>query len=139
MRARSQPQPAPDFDRYIEELRDSVRLAEERRHEQQAEAQRRKALIENPSTYLPAEFEHDMLDRIFFHHHGPGPAQMLIGGVTVTKHLASYTSNSGKSRDHTVTFSWETDGERHELDRESRFQHNRRNDQERNWGLPPRG
>lgn len=80
----------------------------------------------------------DKLDTLFFELAGPGSRTMTIAGREVTKHLLSYSSNSGKSTGYYVGFSWiGSDGElkRREgiLPSEA---HNRRNDSARNWGLP---
>ena len=62
---------------------------------------------------------------------------MMIGGIKVNKFLLRHESNSGRSHDWEVIFTWESkDGPPKSLKKESRFGNNRRNDAERNWGLP---
>jgi hypothetical protein len=63
---------------------------------------------------------------------------MEIGGTTVTKEVSRYSSNSGKSHDNEVILKWTgSDGTLHEeVLRHSSYQHNQRNDEDRNWGLP---
>jgi len=62
---------------------------------------------------------------------------MLIGGIEVEKLVSVYKSNSGKSSDSNVTFTWRSfDGQYHCIEKESIYSNNRRNDAERNWGLP---
>ena len=61
-----------------------------------------------------------------------------VDGTKVTKSLARHPSNSGKSYDWEVSFSWiDVDGKPRSLTKESRFKDNRRNDADRNWGLGP--
>lgn len=62
---------------------------------------------------------------------------LTVGGVDVRKEVQRYASNSGKSGDFSVTFTWKgADGESHRLEKPSHYEGNRRNDADRNWGLP---
>lgn len=62
---------------------------------------------------------------------------MVIGGVEVSKTVRVRTSNFGKSRDSEVTFTYvDSDGETVVLEKESMYSGNRRNDANRNHGLP---
>lgn len=105
--------------------------------QQQKKAQERiNMLIEHPETLKESDFTYALLNDIFFHHLGKGSGAMTIGGVDVSKSLDRYTSNSRKSSDCEVTFSWiGKDGERHTITKESKYKGNRISDESRNWGL----
>ena len=61
---------------------------------------------------------------------------LVVDGVEVTKTLTRYTSNSRKSDDWEVTFSWlNADGMRQSVTKESLYKKNCSNDPDRNWGL----
>lgn len=61
---------------------------------------------------------------------------MQVDGIEVTKTLTRYTSNSRKSYDWDVEFTWEDgDGKRRSAVKESRYKKNRSNDPDRNFGL----
>jgi len=108
---------------------------EERLARQAREAQQRE-WIEDPSKIPEAEFSYWLLNQVFFRHRGAGDAQMIVGGVLVEKTVHPYRSNSGKSVDFEVTYSWRaTDGTPKVLRKPSTFEGNRRNDAARNWGL----
>src|SRR5258708_1055055 len=95
---------------------------------------------ENPNiadlaSITPGQFTFSLLNQIFWNHKIKDGA-LEIGGVTVTKSIWRVTSNSGKSADWTVTFTYrDAEGERHEFKKESRYSSNRRNDPDRKWGL----
>jgi hypothetical protein len=113
--------------------------AHEYRARRDAERQRRKSLIEDPSQVTESEFEYGLLNDIFFAKLGPirGIRTLAIGGIEVTKQVGVFKSNSGKSQDSEVAFAWVgSDGVRRVVDKPSSFASNRRNDAERNWGLP---
>lgn len=98
------------------------------------------ALARHPERIAEAEFTYELLNRVFIAHHGllGGTTRLEIGGLLVTKEVFTYRSNSQKSRDSDVTFSWVSqDGTTRELHQQSRFAGNRRNDPDRNWGLGP--
>jgi hypothetical protein len=103
------------------------------------EAAERERLIANPELVPAARMaDPDLLDAIFrCHQPRGGPGTMRIGGMVVSKMVSSFFSNSGKNRDHDVSFHWvEADGQDHDVIKSfSRFAGNRRNDPERNWGL----
>lgn len=83
----------------------------------------------------PDQFNYSLLNQIFWDRKIKD-GSLEIGGVTVTKHIRRVTSNSGKSADWTVVFSYvDAAGERHEFRKESRYSSNRRNDPDRNFGL----
>jgi hypothetical protein len=89
---------------------------------------------------LPEElFTAARLNDIMWHHGVKGMhVSMDIGGITVTKAVSRRKSNSGKSSDNTVVLSWTgSDGiPREEFLTRSAYENNRRNDADRNWGLP---
>jgi hypothetical protein len=94
---------------------------------------------ENPEELPETLFSATRLNRIMIKHMGLGMhASMMIGGIKVTKHVNSYKSNSGKSHDNDINLEWTgSDGQRHEQPlRASMNKYNRRNDANRNWGLP---
>ncbi len=99
-------------------------------------------MTENPnlsdlSSITLEQFTFSLLNRIFWTKRGSRPASLEIAGVTVTKSLQRYSSNTGKSCDWKVTFSFiDAKGERHYLEKESHYSSNRRNDPGRDWGLP---
>lgn len=104
--------------------------------EERAAAERRLAIVENPDLLAHEDFSYEILNDIFFRKCGPGSHKLRIGGIDVTKSVATLSSNSGKSRDSSVRFSWTgNDGELHSIDKQSRFAGNRTNDASRNWGL----
>jgi hypothetical protein len=101
------------------------------------ERAQRDHLIEHPHHVREEQFDYRLLDQIFWKHCGPGSHTLWIGGLSVQKSVVSYTSNSGKSRDSEVVFSWVgSDGQAKEIRKPSAFAGNRRNDPDRNWGLP---
>jgi hypothetical protein len=108
---------------------------------QDEEARRaRKALVQHPERIAEADFTYELLNHVFIEHHGlqGGITRMEIGGLLVTKEVFTYPSNSGKSHDSNVTFSWVSqDGTPREVNKPSMFSGNRRNDPDRNWGLGP--
>ena len=108
---------------------------------QRAEAARRQIFVADPSRLPEGEFTYSILDEIFWAKIGPfrGTRNLVIGNIDVTKCVSGpYTSNSGKSQDSAVEISWTgSDGEKRTVTNGgSRYKKNRRNDSERNWGLP---
>lgn len=105
--------------------------------------QKRRAKIEKRdlSAVLEVEFSYRMLNDLFFEHVGAfrGARTLFVGGIAVTKYVShAYKSNSGKSRDSEVEISWVgSDGQKRTVSNGgSRYRANRRNDAERDWGLP---
>ncbi len=77
------------------------------------------------------------MNRIFFKNSGPGPSRLTLAGIVVSKDIRSFSSNSRKSTGCESTFTWTgSDGVAHSsgsgLSSEA---FNRRNDENRNWGL----
>lgn len=96
-------------------------------------------LIENPETVNIKDFSYKLLNDIFIKHFGLkiGSYSMEIAGILVNKSVHMYSSNSGKSRDSNVIFTWiNADGQQKEIKKRGLYTHNRRNDPDRNWGLP---
>lgn len=115
----------------------AVTLRERLRKEQESAAQARRAKLLDLAGTKPSEFGYSLLNDIFFLNMGPGSGTLEIGGVKVTKTLHVHRSNSGKSSDCEVTFTWsDPDGAPREITKPSAYAGNRRNDADRNWGLP---
>ena len=105
----------------------------------EAEERRKRELALTPELVKETDFSYGLLNNIFINRFGLGRERrtMLIGGIEVTKDVAVYKSNSGKSSDSSVVFQWcSADGQNHVIAKESVYSGNRRNDAERNWGLP---
>lgn len=110
------------------------------RAEREAATRAYQERVRHPERLTDAEFTYKLLNDVFIARHGlrGGTLMMEIGGLQVTKEVRTYTSNSGSSRDSSVTFSWTArDGTPRELHKPSTYAGNRRNDAERNWGLGP--
>lgn len=118
------------------EINDSIA----RRQQEEEERKRKRAyFLENPDDVRESEFSYSLLNDIFIHHFGlrSGAYSMSIGGIIITKSILMYKSNSGKSYDSNVEFTWlGTDGQEKRLEKRSAYEMNRRNDSDRNWGLP---
>lgn len=83
-----------------------------------------------------SEFSYQTLNDYFWNKGWRKACTQEIDGVLVTKTLTPYSSNSGKSRDFSVSYSWTgCDGVLREANKKSSFEANRRSDPERNWGL----
>jgi hypothetical protein len=106
-------------------------FAEEQRNAQSA-------LMTKPlDSFKEEDFSFSLLNALFWKHDLKGDAQLMVGGLLIQKSVIRHKSNSGKSQDYEVTFSWKSSqGETVQLRRESQYANNRRNDEERNWGLP---
>lgn len=96
-----------------------------------------KARLSDPANFSEDEFSTSILDKLFWRHVGSGGGKLTIGGIEVQKAVTAYRSNSGKSKDFRVSFYWTgSDGTSHERVAPSLYESNRRNDEDRNWGLP---
>lgn len=103
-----------------------------------AERKRLERAIKNPSLLKESDLQnYRFLNQLFFALNGPGGGTLLLAGISVTKNLIGYSSNSGKSKGWSVTFTWTgSDGSRRMLENLPPSQaSNRRNDPERKWGL----
>jgi hypothetical protein len=114
----------------------SKELATANAAEAAAAAEARRQKLKNLEALQEVEFTYPLLNDVFWHHQVK-EGTLVLGGIAVSKSLQLYRSNTGKSKDWQVTFEWlGKDGQRHVLQKDSRFADNRRNDAERNWGLP---
>ena len=94
---------------------------------------------EHPEKLPEGLFTAARLNAIMWHHGVEGMhVTMEIGGITVTKRVTTHKSNSGKTSANTVVFTWTScDGNPREITlTKSAYEHNRRNDADRDWGLP---
>lgn len=83
-----------------------------------------------------SEFSFETLNNYFWEKNLRKSCETVIDGILVAKTLIPFRSNSGKSMDFSVTFSWVgSDGVHRNAKKKSRFEESRRNDSERNWGL----
>ncbi|NOJ94554.1 hypothetical protein HMI51_16650 [Corallococcus coralloides] len=115
----------------LPEILEAVREDEEAR-------QARVLLLDQPERITEQDFTYSLLNDVFVRHHGyqGGLIRMRIGGLLVTKQVFIQWSNSGKSHDFDVTFSWvSADGTAKKIQKESLYANNRHNDPDRNWGL----
>lgn len=124
------PTSAPDAEAYLA-TSDALRA-------QIAERWRQEQAINDSSLILESDFgNHRLMDRVFFANVGPGAGSIVLAGITVTKTVVGYKSNSGKSTGWRVRFDWiGSDGERRHSETVPPEADNRRNDPDRNWGLP---
>lgn len=103
------------------------------------EDERKKYFIENPDKIKEADFSYSLLDSVFYSKFGAfhGCKTMILDNIEVEKSVCVYQSNSGKTHDSEVTFSWmDSKGGLQRLCKPSLYSENRRNDANRNWGLP---
>lgn len=102
------------------------------------ERRRRSTALRDLSVVRESDLnDHAFLDRLFHAHAGRGEGTLTIAGIAVTKSLARYASNSGRSSGWGVSFNWTgSDGEPRSLSTFPSEAFNRRNDGDRNWGLP---
>jgi hypothetical protein len=129
-KASLRPSRIPEADSY---LADAPRLRQEI-----AKRQRLERAVRDPSVLTEADLSnYQLLDRVFFAAKGAGEGTLELAGIPVTKSLAGYSSNSGKTTGWRVTFSWTgSDGIAQSIEKVPPEASNRRNDAERNWGLP---
>lgn len=82
-------------------------------------------------------YDHHLMNRIFFKHSGPGPGSLTLAGIVVSKDIRSFSSNSGNSTGYESTFTWTSSdgGVRSSGSGLPSEAFNRRNDEDRNWGL----
>jgi hypothetical protein len=113
-------------------------LADAPRHRREiAERQRLMQALRNPSVLKESDLEdYRLLEQLFFAIKGTGSGTLELAGISVTKSLVGYSSNSGKTTGWRVTFSWTaSDGRRRSIEKVPPQAANRRNDPEREWGL----
>lgn len=84
------------------------------------------------------DFSYELLNQIFIDKIGlkMGMSKMTIGDIDVTKNVSKHYSNTRKSSDYEVRFSWISEnGEKKNIANPSIYKENRKSDPERNWGL----
>lgn len=103
-----------------------------------AERRRRAGALKDVSLATEADLaDHRFVDALFHAHAGAGATSLEIAGIAVTKSLSRYPSNSGRSHGWGVSFAWTGgDGVRRGSSSLPPEAGNRRNDAERDWGLP---
>lgn len=103
-----------------------------------SERDRRARALKDASLVTEADLaDHRFVDAPFHAHAGAGSSSLRLAGVEVTKTLARYPSNSGKSHGWGVSFAWTgSDGVPRGSSSLPPEAGNRRNDAERDWGLP---
>ncbi|WGI73324.1 hypothetical protein QC756_13215 [Sinorhizobium meliloti] len=120
---------APDAEAYVRD---------EAPREEIRERKRRKDCVEDVGLVRESDFhDHHLMNRIFFKNAGPGPGSLTLAGVVVHKNIRSFPSNSGKTTGYESTFTWTgRDGVARNSGSGLPSQaFNRRNDEDRNWGL----
>ncbi|TIU00755.1 MAG: hypothetical protein E5W55_02055 [Mesorhizobium sp.] len=113
-------------------------LADASRYRHEIEERRRlERAVSDPKILKESDLEnYRLLDRLFFALKGLGDGTLVLAGIPVTKSLAGYSSNSGKTTGWRVSFSWTgSDGRGRLIEKVPPEASNRRNDPERNWGL----
>jgi len=118
---------------------DELRLKfEEMVNTKTTEHEKWRSLVENPDLIQASDYSYKLLNEVFIHRFGlTGDAEMKIGPYQVTKTVAKYQSNSGKSYDWEVEFTYtDNDGNEKQIRKPSAYAGNRRNDADRNYGLP---
>jgi hypothetical protein len=126
----TKPEHAPQAEAYLEQGELLRAQIEEKR--------RRVAAIKDHSLLVEADLtDHRLVDSIFIANHGPGSGSMTLAGITVHKQISGYETNSGKNTGWRVRFDWTgSDGKHRSSEVVPPEANNRRNDAERNWGLP---
>lgn len=120
---------------YIDKEKYFAQKAEQLRRDDEYKAY----LLENPEKIKESDFSYGLLDKIFWKKFGAirGAESLILDGIEVTKSVSVYKSNSGKSQDSEVVFSWvDSNGKKQVIKKPSNFKENRRNDPDRDWGLP---
>lgn len=107
----------------------------------EADRAARLEILDNPDAIPESDFCYSLLDDVFVRHKGRGIGTkvMSIGGIQVSKTVIPFHSNSRKSRDYGVRFTWtDSSGAERVIENPSRFEGNRGNDPDRNWGMSRR-
>ncbi|CUJ69737.1 Uncharacterised protein [Achromobacter sp. 2789STDY5608633] len=97
------------------------------------------ALLSDPSGVSPESLTPELVNDFFFFHrkNKMGHETMRIGGIEVSRFVRLYKSNSGAHRGYSVELRWTgVDGVEVVHEQNTPYESNRRNDPERNWGLP---
>lgn len=129
----------PEKETPLKEYVESETSLKEKVREIEREEARIKDLCEHTDKVKESDFSYEFFSRLFWYRFGGfrGTNSLILDGIKVTKDVTVYKSNSGKSSDARVVYSWVgSDGERHSFVKDSLYDENRRNDAGRNWGLP---
>lgn len=97
------------------------------------------ALLSDPSGVSPESLTPELVNDFFFFHrkNKMGHETMRIGGIEVSRSVRLYKSNSGAHRGYSVELRWTgVDGVEVVHEQNTPYESNRRNDPDRNWGLP---
>ncbi|WP_277352482.1 hypothetical protein [Achromobacter anxifer] len=97
------------------------------------------ALLSDPSAVSPDSLTPELVNDFFFFHrkNKMGHETMRIGGIDVSRSVRLYKSNSGANRGYSVELRWTGfDGVEVVHEQNTPYESNRRNDPDRNWGLP---
>ncbi|GJD96986.1 hypothetical protein [Methylobacterium iners] len=99
---------------------------------------RRARALKDLALVIEADFaDHQFLNELFFAHAETSAATLTLAGVAVRKTVTRYSSNSGKTQSWGVDFTWTgSDGTLRTSSHQPAQAKNRRNDADRNWGLP---
>lgn len=103
-----------------------------------AERRRKQACVKDISLVEERDFSDDrLLDRVFWANTPKGQGSLKLAGIDVTKTVNGYSTNSGKNTGYEVTFHWiGSDGQHRSSGTGKPLEaFNRRNDEDRNWGL----
>lgn len=99
----------------------------------------KEALLSDPAAISPDALTPELVNDFFFFHgkNKMGHETMEIGGLEVSRTVQLYKSNSGSKRGYSVELRWKSpDGGEVVHKQRTPFADNRRNDADRNWGLP---
>lgn len=123
------PKDAPDAEAYI---------ASKAIREEALEVKRRKGAISDPLLVSESDLEDfDFINDAFINAIGLKSGTMTLAGIEVRKTLTTYKTNSGKNNEWHVRFDWTgSDGQHHYCENSPAAKSNRRNDPDRDWGLP---
>lgn len=140
MRRKTPGTPPNEAIAYSRSHEDLVRRTTEMREARRAATAAYEVKLADPGAIPESEFSYTLLNDLSFRVRPQGgPCEFYVGGLQVSKHVTTLRSNSGKSKDSSISFQWRSNGELHTIDKESRFAGNRHNDADREWGLPPSG
>lgn len=124
------PEVAPEAEAYVARRDELLAVIEDR--------SRRKRALDDPSLVLEKDLDDLSFLSDLFYRHCKGSGSMTLDGITVSKTLhGPYKTNSGKNQSWSSYFTWTgSDGQKRSSGSTSPQASNRRNDPERNWGLP---
>lgn len=132
-------EPAETLVAYAADGRGFHELHEAERIRARIKREAKEALLSDPAAISPDALTPDLVNEFFFFHgkNKMGHATMMIGGVEVSRTVVQYKSNSGATKGYSVELRWKgPDGAEVVHEQSTPYKSNRRNDAERNWGLP---